>query len=1038
MVLPLMNFHGNSTGEDDVWNIFKHILPKEWVSYHNYYVDVNQVDVIVLVPDCGVLIIEIKGFYPKNVVTTLDNANILLKNGLIETSPYTQATTYRNKLVTKLIREETGLENRVLAVSCCFPYFNTEQIMEKHLDRICTPELIITGDDLKTTSSFITKVAGIFDKANDAPVYNGSFNYFPSTDLVAMGNIISPQSLGEDYIDMDVVEDVSEENTYSWLVADGREDIEDELINSLHNAWIHGTKIYFFSRDKRAVEKLDGLIRNTISELNLEELIDRKSNLVFNASIEYSNEINRNIEIKNGEKLSLVEAELKELGDIVAFNAEQFIAEHSPMEDMIVKAGAGTGKTFLLVSRIAFICWKKEYSGSDLLSKIILITFTNAATDEMKSRLENYFGKMFLLTFDKKYKEYVECIENMMISTIDSFAKRIINTFSYYLGLGNNAVITSGTIATKRWIHEKVNELLNDEKYKNVDISSYETEKILAHVINKIQNRNINYLNAQALFNNNIAQPEIPEKNDSEYIDKLRNSFIAAALLQVPEVMKSIELENENNNKIMMAAITVYLKRVQEKKEFIETNIVEKPDFLFIDEFQDTDDNQIQLVCDFKNIFNYKIFVVGDPKQSIYRFRGAADDQAFRMLKDKLGVTPLERHLKKNYRTNSQLLEYMDSTFDYLGKNHLLKYEKSDKLIGVISPEVSKEIIALPISNNEEREKVILDTINWFRNNTGVDEKMAILVRRRNQVATIKDMCLDNGIYDVDIDSGGRLYKYESTIDFYKLLIALQNNKSPEYLYNLYTTSYVNRNINKEDVANSKDSVEYFYSHLPESLSKWNEYVNDIHTEPILKVVRTIIDDVEPWRIYGYRFGDTDEIKKIHEHRYRQNLDQLFEKLSIETNGLYLTLNSLISSLEILITTGQEEDEREDKESMRILCRTVHRAKGKEYDYVFLPYSDDHLQSEKSYSAYDFLINENTIGYRFDVNNKNDQIKSDNYEEISLKDNQAQSHEEARILYVAVTRAKKGIIFIQNSSLYGRSKKPVLWQDFLKVGLNEK
>ena len=66
-------------------------------------------------------------------------------------------------------------------------------------------------------------------------------------------------------------------------------------------------------------------------------------------------------------------------------------------------------------------------------------------------------------------------------------------------------------------------------------------------------------------------------------------------------------------------------------------------DYLFIDEFQDTDDVQIRLVARFKEVFGLKLFVVGDTKQCIYRFRGA-DDAAFDLLETEIdsNITKIE------------------------------------------------------------------------------------------------------------------------------------------------------------------------------------------------------------------------------------------------------------------------------------------------------------------------------------------------------------------------------------------------------------
>jgi hypothetical protein len=71
---------------------------------------------------------------------------------------------------------------------------------------------------------------------------------------------------------------------------------------------------------------------------------------------------------------------------------------------------------------------------------------------------------MFLLTFDKKYYEYIECVENMTISTIDSFSKKIVSKFAYNLGLGNDLKVTSATLLKQKIIREEINDYLSNDK----------------------------------------------------------------------------------------------------------------------------------------------------------------------------------------------------------------------------------------------------------------------------------------------------------------------------------------------------------------------------------------------------------------------------------------------------------------------------------------------------------------------------------------------------------------------------------------------
>lgn len=112
---------------------------------------------------------------------------------------------------------------------------------------------------------------------------------------------------------------------------------------------------------------------------------------------------------------------------------------------------------------------------------------------------------------------------------------------------------------------------------------------------------------------------------------------------------------------------------------------------MFIDEFQDTDDVQIDAIRKIAELQSYKLFVVGDVKQCIYRFRGAKED-AFNKLGAEQSPEWNKYSLYKNYRTDRHLLDIFHETFSSLGNRtdedgeQLLNYDSSgsssDRLVG--------------------------------------------------------------------------------------------------------------------------------------------------------------------------------------------------------------------------------------------------------------------------------------------------------------------------------------------------------------------
>ena len=158
----------------------------------------------------------------------------------------------------------------------------------------------------------------------------------------------------------------------------------------------------------------------------------------------------------------------------------------------------------------------------------------------------------------------------------------------------------------------------------------------------------------------------------------------------IPSVEREYFEELLENNKIHLSSMMSILNRFISKPDS-ESRIRElKTDknaqqFMFVDEFQDTDDSQIESLLRIAQLLDYNLFLVGDIKQCIYRFRGAKE-KAF----DQLGIDNapekwLEFSLQRNYRTDKHLLDIFDRSFTAWGEmdEELLTYDAAkDKLIG--------------------------------------------------------------------------------------------------------------------------------------------------------------------------------------------------------------------------------------------------------------------------------------------------------------------------------------------------------------------
>ncbi|MBE6139040.1 MAG: ATP-dependent DNA helicase PcrA [Firmicutes bacterium] len=267
---------------------------------------------------------------------------------------------------------------------------------------------------------------------------------------------------------------------------------------------------------------------------------------------------------------------------------------------MLILAGAGSGKTKVLTTKIAYLIEEKGIDPYNILA----ITFTNKAANEMKSRVENMLGVS----------------SNMIqISTFHSFGLSIIKRHYEKLGFKSNFTIidSDDSLSTVKRILKDMNldpKFFNPKTIRN-KISSAKNELMSPEELDKFTNNEID---------------EITVKVYTEYQKKLKvnNSLDFDDLLMLP-----IILFNENKE---------VLEYYQERFKYV-----------LIDEYQDT--NRVQYILTKMLSAKYKnICVVGDPDQSIYGFRGSNYKNILNFEKDYKNTKVIL--LEQNYRSTKNIL----------------------------------------------------------------------------------------------------------------------------------------------------------------------------------------------------------------------------------------------------------------------------------------------------------------------------------------------------------------------------------------------
>ena len=444
---------------------------------------------------------------------------------------------------------------------------------------------------------------------------------------------------------------------------------------------------------------------------------------------------------------------------------------------VIVLTRAGTGKTFTMISRIAYICHVQNCSMKEMVKRIVMITFTDDAANQMEDKIKQHFNNYYLLTGDGDCLAFINQIEGMQISTIHSYAKKMISVLGLELGYGIDVSVTSGDYKAKQIIADLVDKYISqkqkeygDSYVRKLGMPVYLINKDILKILTRLHNQSIDVSQLKA---DNFGEM-ISGGTDGEF-HKLIQDII-------PKVEIELDAYLKKQNKIHLNNMMSTLQLCIEKKENVERLIkmqTGRPQYMFVDEFQDTDDVQIDAILQIARLLQYKLFVVGDVKQCIYRFRGAREN-AFKQLGADHNPEWQTYSLYKNYRTDAQLLDVFHSTFYDLGNRTeggepLLIYKENgtgsdtDRLIGIRDynrginqSEFYKKIL---IAAEEERIPAVFEEVRRIIKRIksieeqGVtlsdkDKEIAILVRENWQAESIKQAGKRMG-FEVLTNTGG-------------------------------------------------------------------------------------------------------------------------------------------------------------------------------------------------------------------------------------------------------------------------------------------
>lgn len=1009
-------------GEGKVWEKLSEYLPNDMVVYNQREINGREFDFCVMAENLGIVVIEVKGWLADKIdVKGVDHIEVKGYEKP-QTSPKKQARAYRFAILNK-IGEKYNVSPLVLDM-VCYPFISREEYKNSHLDIISEESYTIFKDDLENSEFLNNKILNVFSINNIIPHSDFSYDI-----MLRIRRSLEP----------DIKEAIEENKVlpYSKLYI-LIQNISDTDVEELIDGYFSGVKTIVFVGDNSVYEKLTFALNVGLKSHNIDYKknnlyvgydkgvlsdYDRESFKIFNFELYYvknlENKCSENIVVREGQLELHQRNVLDALSNCTMFNMQQFEIEHATTSrNILVEAGAGTGKTFSMVSRIAYLCNKEEDAVSNISEEIAMVTFTNDAAINMKKRLKQMFVNYFVLTGREKYLKFVEDIDRANISTIHKFAIGIMRGESFYTGLGTNFRISENEYKRGKAYDLFLGEFLekmeagNPNFVNELPIPIYDLKKKLMNIADRLFDKSINFGQIKKSEMGVTVDNNIPYFNDL-----LINVVFPAEALYI-EVLRNSNVVNLKESLIELGKI---LSSGCEKLEELHLR------YMFIDEFQDTDDVQIEIFQKLQKSINAdcKLFVVGDLKQSIYRFRGAKLN-AFQKLQNGREKDWSHYRLNRNYRTDGRLLNLFDGIFASMGNQKILPYSgKEDQLVSDVKSDAKDEelFVGLPChgKDNEKLLELLNDTIlaeiakieqlMKTKSLSKEERTIAILVRSNWQVENVVKTAAKKNI-NVEISTGGDLFQLSSTFDLYKLVLAISHCTSPIYLVNFIESNYTDLKLDYQKLHCMSEEEKlkelrfvldgFFYKRMNMS---WDKVLNEVYTQPILYALKEIFDALQPWENYTC----IAEKKKL----YIANYEYLMEKIIKFARIDALTLNQIIEYLGINILTGQQQLSRStevDDEGVHVICTTVHKSKGLEYGTVILPYTFEDISDIKKVRL-EANYNDSKLSYTVQFEN-GIRERNSNYRED--KEVGEQIAEESRILYVALTRAIRKCIWINN------------------------
>ena len=571
-------------------------------------------------------------------------------------------------------------------------------------------------------------------------------------------------------------------------------------------------------------------------------------------------------------------------------NREQTDAVESLEGPLLVLAGAGTGKTRVLTTRIAHIL----ATAKAWPSQILAVTFTNKAAREMKLRIARYMG---------------DSVEGMpWLGTFHSICVKILRRHVELVGLKSNFTILD--------TDDQIRLLKQLIRAEGIDDKRWPARQLAAHIDN---------------WKNKALGPDQVPEGDARAFGDGKGRVLYRQYQQRLKILNAVDFGD---------LLTECIRLFRENEDVL-ADYQARYKFILVDEYQDTNVAQylwLRLLAGGRKANSSSpdeqslppnICCVGDDDQSIYGWRGAEVDNILRFERDFPGAKVIR--LERNYRSTSHILASASHLISHnegrLGKT--LYTEHSD-------PHEAKVRVAA-CWDSEEEARTIGEEIEQFQRQGSKLNDMAILVRASFQMREFEDRFVTLGL-NYRVIGGPRFYERREIRDclaYFRTMCQPADDLAFERIINT-----PKRGIGEASLRIIHDSARARAIPLFQAARDLSQ--TDELRPKTRSTLKSLLDNFERWATNLETMPHAQLAEMILEE---SGYTQMWQNdRAADAPGRLENLKELIRSMEEFesmrgflehISLVMDTDNNENLDAVSLM--TLHSAKGLEFDHVFLP-----------------------------------------------------------------------------------------------------